>query len=164
LEWPTFQQAISDALLTDADIGGIMSITRGGSAKAKQFDWYFDANSKKVRIISEKRKEHAYSTQEIQAILSRLYNEFEDGYFPLANNVAHLGGGTEKMGLGVIILQQPNSDVYHAQGSSYLGVVLEECGYLAWNGKHVGIEWRFLDTDFSLDAIQCRLIRSSTRR
>ncbi|MGO9314589.1 MAG: hypothetical protein ACLQBD_15880 [Syntrophobacteraceae bacterium] len=135
-----------------------MSVTHGVTAKAKRFDWYFDTKSKKVWIENEKGREHGYSTQEIQSILSKLYDEFRDRYFPLANNVARLSNGTEKMGFGMVILNQKNSNVPHAQGSSYLGVVLEECGYLAWNGKHVGIEWRIIDTDFSLDAIQSRLM------
>ena len=48
--------------------------------------------------------------------------------FPLANNVQHLRDGTEKMGLGRAILDLKGSTISHAQGSSYLGVVLEECG------------------------------------
>lgn len=141
-----------------------MSVTHGGEIRGKRFDWHFDANSKEVHIYTENRKKlHAYSTQEIQAILSGLYNEFGNEDFPLANNVMLLGNGTEKMGLGVIILQQENSDVHHAQGASYLGVVLEECRYLDWNGKHYGIQWRLRDdTDYNLDSIQSRLIRFST--
>ncbi len=30
----------------------------------------------------------------------------------------------------------------HAQGSSYLGVVLEEIGVFNWNGAKKGIQWR----------------------
>ena len=141
-----------------------MSITRGGLSRRKQFDWHFDAISKKVRVKNEDDREHSYSVQEIHFILGRLHKEFGNKYFPLANNVEYLGDGTEKMGLGVIILQQADSNVSHAQGSSYLGVVLEECGYFTWNGKNRGIEWRLIETDFSLATIESRLIRSSTKR
>jgi hypothetical protein len=139
-----------------------MSVTHGVAAKAKRFDWYFDAHLKKVRIENENGREHAYSIQEIQSILTGLHNEFRDGYFPLANNVERLSNGTERQGFGMVILKQENSNVLHAQGASYLGVVLEECGYLVWNRKHLGIEWQIIDTDFSMDAIQSRLMRSIT--
>ena len=132
-----------------------MSVTHGATAKAKRFDWYSDAKSKKVWIENEKGREHGYSTQEIQSILSKLYDEFRDRYFPLPNNVARLSNGTEKMGFGMVILNPKNSNVPHAQGSSYLGVVLEDAGILL-GMQHVGIEWRIIDTDFSLDAIQSR--------
>lgn len=137
-----------------------MSVTHGGINRRKRFDWHFDANSHKVRIQNEDGKEHSYSIQEIHHILNSLYEEFGDKYFRLANNVEYLGKGTEKIGLGMVILQQENSNVSHAQGASYLGVVLEECGYFAWNGKHRQIEWRLIDTDFSLAMIESRLIRS----
>jgi len=61
------------------------------------------------------------------------------------------------MGLGKAILELDDSDVTHAQGSSYLGVVLEECGYFVWNGKHRGIHWRLINTDFSIPALIARL-------
>ncbi|MBN1427425.1 MAG: hypothetical protein JXB07_03510 [Anaerolineae bacterium] len=140
-----------------------MTITHGGINRRKRFDWYFDAHSKKVRIVNEDGREHSYSVQEIHHILNRLWQEFGDRYFPLANNVEYLSKGSEKMGLGMVILQQENSNVSHAQGASYLGVVLEECGYFGWNGKHRQIEWRFMDTDFSLAMIESRLTRSRSR-
>ncbi len=141
-----------------------MSDTRGGVTKRKQFTWHFDANSHKVRIENEDGRKHSYSVQEIHSILTRLHDKFGDRYFPLANNVEWLSKGTEKLGLGTIILEQENSDVSHAQGSSYLGVVLEECGYLAWNEKHTRIKWRLVDTDFSLATIESRLILTSTQK
>jgi hypothetical protein len=122
--------------------GDEMSVTRGGPSKGKRFRWHFDEGSQKVRIENEDRKDlHSYTVEEIQAILKAIYREFKQGYFPLADNVKHLGHGTEKMGLGRAILDLKGSTISHAQGSSYLGVVLEECGYLLWNGEHKGIQW-----------------------
>jgi hypothetical protein len=110
--------------------GDEMSVTRGGPSKGKRFRWHFDKVSQKVRIENEDRKDlHSYTVEEIQAILKSIQREFKEGYFPLANNVECLRNGTEKMGLGRAILDLEGSIICHAQGSSYLGVVLEECGY-----------------------------------
>ena len=35
-------------------------------------------------------------------------------------------------------------DVTHTQGTSYLGPILVKIGYLEWNTKHTGIEWRLM--------------------
>ncbi len=138
-------------------MGYNMAVTRGGINRKRQFHWRFDENSQRVEIENENGLKHSYSSQEIQNILSKLYSEFEYNFFPLANNVEHLGNGTERRGLGMIILEQPGANVYHAQGSSYLGVVLEESGYLEWNWQHRGIAWKLKDSDFSLITIESRL-------
>jgi len=75
----------------------------------------------------------------------------------LGNNVEKLGNATERQGLGTTILEQRPGNTYHAQGASYLGVVLEECGYFQWNGKHRGIGWRLIENDFSAENIIRRL-------
>ena len=134
-----------------------MSITRGGKSRRKRFGWHFDAGSSRIAIENEDGKKHSYSVLEIRDILNTIHHRFGTNYFPLANNVEKLSNGTEKIGLGTIILEREDSDVYHAQGSSYLGVVLEERGYFIWNGKHRGIEWRLKDTDFRLATIVSRL-------
>lgn len=38
----------------------------------------------------------------------------------------------------------PAKNISHAQGASYLGVVLEHVGILEWNGKQRGIRWRIM--------------------
>lgn len=134
-----------------------MSVTRGGQAKGKHFNWHFDDDSNQVLIKNENGKEHAYSVKEIQTVLRAVYREFKSDYFPLANNVERLSNGTEKIGLGKLILELEESNIHHAQGSSYLGVVLEECEYFVWNGQHMGIEWRLEDTNFSLEKITSQL-------
>lgn len=134
-----------------------MSVTRGGKAKGKHFTWRFESDLHQVLIENEDGRVHVYSVHEIQAVLRAVYREFKSDYFPLANNVERLWNGTEKMGLGKLILELEGSNTTHAQGSSYLGVILEECGYFVWNRKHRGIEWRLEDTDFSLDGITSRL-------
>lgn len=74
-------------------------------------------------------------------------------------NVENLGNGTETMGLGMIILFEGKNDIRHAQGASYLGVVLENVGYLKWNGKTRGIEWRLININFDLSTIENQLKR-----
>lgn len=89
--------------------------------------------------------------------------EFGDNYFPLANNVVRLANRTERRGLGMIIREQANATDLHAQGASYLGVVLEEAGYFQWNGRNNGIAWRITDTDFQLPTIESRLLQRPIR-
>jgi len=48
-------------------------------------------------------------------------------------------------------------DVYHAQGASHLGVVMEEAGYFQWDGKHHGIAWRLIDHDLGSETLAARL-------
>ncbi len=136
-----------------------MAFTRGSENKRKRFNWHYEPFSKKVQILNEDGKEHTYSVHEVQRILARLYKEFGLNYFPLANNVENLGNGTETMGLGMIILFEGKKEIRHAQGASYLGVVLENVGYLKWNGKTRGIEWRLIDNNFELPTIENRLKR-----
>lgn len=134
-----------------------MSKTRGPTKKAKQFEWSFDPKLKMVRIQNENGLEHSYSVQEIHDILSELQKKFAAKWFPLGNNVEKLWDGTERMGLGRAILERGKGNVLHAQGASYLGVVLEECGYLVWNGEHKGIAWQIVDTDFRHETLADRL-------
>lgn len=136
-----------------------MSVTHGGPNKGKRFQWTYDPVSRRLTITNEANRRHSYSLQEIKHILQAIYSDFRKGYFPLAINVERLSNGTEKNGLGLIILKQKPNDISHAQGSSYLGVVLEECGFLEWNGTHKGIEWRLRESDFPLNMIASRLAR-----
>lgn len=131
-----------------------VSETRG---HRKMFRWEFESGSDQLFIESDEGIKHEYSLTEIQRILERLNEEFGDGFFPLGNDVAKLGNGTEVAGLGNTILEKFPKDVSHAQGASYLGVVLEECGYLEWNGQRRGIEWRLIRTDLETAAIAARL-------
>lgn len=139
------------------------SVTHGPPHRRRRFVWHFDNGRKLLHIKNEFNREHEYSLDEVQAILRMLYRHFGMDYFPLANNVELLGNGTEQMGLGKAILEQEDAAVAHAQGASYLGVVLEECGYLEWNQQHMGIEWRMVDTDFSAGKLAIRLSQRSTK-
>ena len=111
----------------------------------------------KISIKNEDGKIHEYSVHEIENILKNLKVRFGNGFFPLANNVEKLHKGSERLGLGRMILEQRPADIYHAQGSSYLGVVMEECGYFEWNGIRRGIEWCLIDSDFSTNTIISKL-------
>jgi hypothetical protein len=139
-----------------------MTSTHGGDARKREFRWCIDPLSKTVHIVNENGRKHEYSLQEIVFILNRIRKEFGNNFFPLANNVEKLSNGTEQLGLGLIILQLGKSDVAHAQGASYLGVVLEQIGYLQWNGQNRGIMWRLIDSNFEEAEIESRLRKFST--
>ena len=138
-----------------------MSETRGGINKRKGFRWEYDPNERILLITNEDGKRHEYTIKEIQNILARLETNFGGGFFPLANNVEKLANGSERLGLGSVILEQKPGDIYHAQGSSYLGVVMEECHYFEWNGKHKGIHWRLVDTNFNRESVISKLLIAS---
>lgn len=131
--------------------------TRGGPGKRIHFEWWFDEKLKELKIESKKGRHHSFSLDEILSVIITIKNEFGSGSFPLANNVAKLGKGTEVRGLGTIILDQSPGDVTHAQGSSYLGPVLEHMGYFEWNGKHKGIEWSLKDLNIDIKDLTHRL-------
>jgi hypothetical protein len=87
------------------------------------------------------------------SIIAWLQKEFGDNWFPLANDVRKLGNGTEVAGLGTAILNQAPGDITHAQGSSYLGVVLDQIGVLKWNERKKGIKWQILKADINKDLL-----------
>ena len=151
-------------LIGNSSMKDYKSVTHGPAHRRRRFVWHFDNGRKLLHIRNEDDLEHEYSLEEVQAILRMLYSHFRMDYFPLANNVERLGNGTEQMGLGVAILEQEDDNVPHAQGASYLGVVLDECGYLEWNQRHSGIQWRIVDTDFSAEKLAIRLVRQRVMR
>ncbi len=133
-----------------------MSSTRGGPNRAKRFEWHFDITGQCVIIRNEKNFVHTYPVGDLVELLSRLEAAFGANEFPLANNVEKLGAGTERPGLGMTLMSiKPNTT--YAQGASYLGVVLEELGYLRWNGRSRGIGWRLTGQDVSLVELDSRL-------
>jgi hypothetical protein len=130
--------------------GSIMLMTHGGRS-AKRFDWAF--NTDYIKIKNENERQEEYSLAEVFAILGWLKNRFAADWFPLANNVKKLGQGDETDGLGVAIVRQQPGKISHAQGASYLGVVLEHLGLLEWNDRQRGIEWRIIRQPNSLDEL-----------
>lgn len=124
--------------------------THGG--KAKRFNWMF--HNDHLTITNEDNRQHDYTLSEIQGILAWLTERFGSSWFPLGNNVEKLGNGTEIAGLGVAILRQRPGDITHAQGSSYLGVVLEDVGILRWNYRQKGIEWQIINLPETLDDLR----------
>jgi hypothetical protein len=133
-----------------------MLITHGGG-KAKRFDWGFRNDF--VKIENENGRQEEYSLAEILAVLNWLTNKFGTGWFPLANNVEKLGRDEEADGLGVAILRQRPNNISHAQGSSYLGVVLEHAGILEWNNKPRGIKWRIIRQAQTLDELRKVMVK-----
>ena len=127
-----------------------MSTTHGG--RKKGFNWHLVSND--IFIKNEDGRLHLYSLKETYQIIQWLKQKFGNGWFPLANNVQSLGSGEEKDGLGVAILIQSPDDITHAQGSSYLGVVLEEFGIFQWNGEKRGIQWRIVKMPESVSELK----------
>ncbi len=123
--------------------------TRGAPHQAVKFiAWYADGILN-IRSADD-HIHHSYSVIEIFLILQSLHQQFGQDYFPLANNVEHLGHGDEQPGLGMTILQVGfDRNIQHAQGSSYLGPCLEHLGYCEWNGEHHGIRWRLIQPNLS---------------
>jgi hypothetical protein len=85
--------------------------------------------------------EHTYTADEVSSIITVLNKWFLADLFPLANNVEHIGNGTEINGLGMAI-HQITKNVTRAQGATYLGPLLHALGIFEWNGKRRGIMWR----------------------
>ena len=127
-----------------------MSTTHGG--RHKIFEWKLIGNS--IRIKNEDGREHIYSLSETYQIIQWLRGNFGNDWFPLANNVESMGTGKEKDGLGMAILNSSPGDITHAQGSSYLGVVLEEIGIFEWNGVKRGIQWRISKVPESVNKLK----------
>jgi hypothetical protein len=128
-----------------------MLMTHGGH-RAKRFEWSFHDDY--IRIKNENHRLEEYSLEEVSAILQWLADRFGLDWFPLANNVEKLGNGEEIDGLGVAILRQQPRNISHAQGSSYLGVVLEHVGILEWNNRAKEIKWRIIRQPRTLDDLR----------
>jgi len=130
------------------------SRTHGG--KAKSFEWSYQRGL--LRIANEDGIEHEYSSEEIATVLTNLFKEFGKGWIPLANNVEKMYKGIEIRGFGTAIYDLKPGDSTHAQGSSYLGVVLEEINLLEWNREKRGIKWRIIvnatDVETVRDALE----------
>jgi hypothetical protein len=131
--------------------------TRGGANKRKRFTWWYDEERGMLNIENEEGLFHRFHLGEILQILNSIKSEFGKGYFPLANNVERLWKGTEKKGLGKIILDHSPKKVLHAQGASYLGPVFEQIGFFEWNGKNRGIQWRLINYKITKKAIIQRM-------
>lgn len=103
----------------------------------------------KIRILIF----YVYQLDEIVTIINWLQKEFGTKWFPLANDVQKLGNGTEVTGLGVAILNHAPGDIEHAQGASYLGVVLDHLGVLKWNGRRRGIKWQIIKPNINKEML-----------
>jgi len=134
-----------------------VSVTHGG--RAKNFDW--EVKERQVFIQSESAMRHSYSFDEILTIISWLHAKFGESWFPLANNVEKMYSGTERAGLGSAIYRLKPGDTFHAQGGSYLGVVLEEVGIFEWNGEKRGICWRIRNRASDVELIEALLTEDS---
>lgn len=117
------------------------SVTHGH--RSRKFEWSVKGDA--LFIQNESGIQHTYVLEEVLSILRSLSKEFGKEWFPLANNVEEMYHGDEKPGLGMTIYNMNPGDTLHAQGSSYLGVVLEEVGILEWNREKRGIFWRLLN-------------------
>lgn len=130
-----------------------MSVTHGG--RARKFDW--SVKDRQLLIQSESGMQHSYSLDEVLTIVRSLHATFGEEWFPLANNVEKMYSGTEKPGLGSEIYRLRIGDTTHAQGASYLGVILEEVGVFEWNGEMRGICWRICNLTNDVESIEALL-------
>ena len=128
-----------------------MLVTHGGR-KAKRFNWVLQDDY--VKIKNENARQEEYPVGEIFDVINWLTERFGLSWLPLANNVEKLWQGTEVDGLGVAILWRRPRNIAHAQGASYLGVVLEHVGILEWNNKERGIQWRIIRSVQSPDELR----------
>jgi hypothetical protein len=127
-----------------------VSVTHGG--RAKSFDWL--VKERQLHIKSESGMKHSYSFDEVLTIIRSLHSTFGESWFPLANNVEKMYSGTEQAGLGSLIYQLSPGNTVHAQGASYLGVVLEEVVVFEWNGEKHGICWRIRNFAHDINSIE----------
>jgi hypothetical protein len=125
--------------------------THGG--KAVRFRWGLRNDC--IKITKEGNEPlHEYSLDEILNILIWLTEKFASNCFPLGNDVQKLWKGTEVDGLGVAIFHLRPGDTHHAQGASYLGVLLEDVGILEWNNKKKGIQWSIICPVTNIDQLR----------
>ena len=136
-----------------------MATTHGG--RSRDFDW--KVRDKILVIESESGMHHEYSLREILSIIRVLRLAFGKRWIPLANNVEKMYSGTEKEGLGTTIYALKPGDTMHAQGASYLGVVLERAKIFEWNGKKKGIAWRFRNDVDDIASLERMLKRAKPR-
>jgi len=135
-----------------------VATTHGG--RSRDFDWM--VRNKILVIESESGMHHEYSLREILSIIRALRRAFGQRWIPLANNVEKLYGGTEKEGLGTTIYALTPGNTMHAQGASYLGVVLERAGIFGWNGEKKGIAWQFRNDVDDVASLERALERTET--
>ncbi len=156
--WISRTLRVTEVIPEDASYDTLMCVTHGG--RAKRFKWFFGGEH--LVIENESGLKHTYSVEEILAVLSGIQAEFGEKWFPLANNVEKLYRGTEISGLGTAIHHLRRGDTRHAQGASYLGVVLDEVGILEWNGRSRGIAWRLIVDPKEPQALRARLGRQAS--
>mgnify|MGYP001407209165 CR=1 FL=1 len=120
-----------------------ISQTHDKPGRQKLFEWNYDADQEMLCITTEMMTERKYTLDEIRFVLQTLQEQFGAEWFPLANNPALLHDGKERPGLGMV-LWKLRRDVKHAQGAVYLGVVLEELGFLEWNRRDAPVGWRVI--------------------
>ena len=151
---------VAEVIPEDASFHALVSATHGG--RARRFKWFYWGEE--LVIESESGPKRTYSFDEIRAVLSGIQTEFGENWFPLANNVEKMYRGTEIPGLGMAVYRLRPGDIRHAQGASYLGVVLDEVGILEWNRRSRGISWRLLVDPEEPEALRVRLGRQPSTR
>lgn len=122
------------------DRRGLNAQTRGYQSKG--FTWRYSENRDAILIRRKNESQDVFPVHEIFSILHRLHDEFGGDYIFLRNNVARLGNGTERPGLGMTIMAaHQNANTTHGQAASYLGPVLETLEFFLWNNQQTNIGW-----------------------
>lgn len=94
---------------------------------------------------------------QLACILKTLGDQFVNNFFPLENNVSSAHKKILNPGLG---LATNNCGIVDVTYASYIGPILEDLGFLDWNGKRKGIEWRLVDQPASAAEIEERVLQN----
>lgn len=150
------EKTISTTQLPQEDFPRFKSCTRGG--KAKEFVWCFDANADSIKIDRGFGNPDYFKAEVLFSVIHDLYDYFGSDWYPLANNVEKMSGGTEIRGLGSSIYSITKNTT-NAMAASQLGVILEKLGIFEWNNKVKGIAWRLcVEPPTTIDDLRMALL------
>lgn len=145
----TAEQLLVDAPVSLSPLAQNVGVTHGH--KQLPFTWHFDEANDRLVIQRNERLMDEFSLVGVFSVLHALHDRFGDDTIPLANNVVKLGLAGDPVqrnnlnydGLGMAIMDLPNSTVMLGQAASYLGPILDMLGQFRWNGRRTGIGYSF---------------------
>jgi len=109
--------------------------------RKKPFSWYFDEEQDAVMIGRNSQFQAKLTTAEMFLYLHSLYDQFESGGIPLANNVVFKKNIMQAPdGMGTTLLRLLGKDLPLA---SRLGAILVATGQLGWNNQPKNITFQF---------------------
>ena len=133
-------------------------VTRGGVNKQKGFR--YEITDSGLDIFTDRVTNHGLlkvSFAQLECIMQTLDNQFPKKYFPLENSKPIKHKKILNPGLG---LASTECGIADATCASYIGPILEDLGFLEWNGKRKGIEWKLVDQPASAAEIKDRVLQN----